>query len=124
MIRSPGRPSPRRPDRGRSGGGWAAPWTRRTSPANCERYPAAGLGGVQIIPIYGAKGWEDKYITYLSPEWMDMMGWTVGEAHRLGMGVDMTLGTGWCFGGPTVTRSRCERQRRRENLRTRSRAKN
>ena len=66
------------------------------------RYHEAGLGGVHIIPIYGAKGWEDKYIQYLSPEWMAMMGWSVSEAHRLGMGVDMTLGTGWCFGGPTV----------------------
>ena len=32
-----------------------------------------------------------------------MMGFTVGEARRLGMGVDMTLGSGWCFGGPTVS---------------------
>ena len=68
-----------------------------------ERYAAAGLGGVHIIPIYGAKGWEDKYIKYLSPEWMNMMGWSVSEAHRLGMGVDMTTGSGWCFGGPQVT---------------------
>jgi hypothetical protein len=34
---------------------------------------------------------------------MDMMGWTVSEAKRLGMGVDMTTGTGWCFGGPQIT---------------------
>ena len=68
-----------------------------------ERYHAAGLGGVHIIPIYGAKGFEDKYIKYLSPEWMEMMGWTVSEANRLGMGVDLTTGTGWCFGGPQVT---------------------
>ena len=32
-----------------------------------------------------------------------MMGWAVSEAHRLGMGVDMTTGTGWCFGGPQIT---------------------
>ncbi|HTL73281.1 MAG TPA: glycosyl hydrolase, partial [bacterium] len=68
-----------------------------------ERYAAAGLGGIHIIPIYGAKGFEDKYIKYLSPQWMDMMGWAVSEAHRLGMGVDMTTGSGWCFGGPQVT---------------------
>ena len=68
-----------------------------------ERYAAGGLGGIHIIPIYGAKGFEDKYINYLSPEWMDMMGWAVSEANRLGMGVDMTTGTGWCFGGPQVT---------------------
>ena len=68
-----------------------------------QRYHDAGLGGVHIIPIYGAKGFESKYIKYLSPEWMDMLGWTVSEANRLGMGVDMTTGTGWCFGGPQVT---------------------
>jgi hypothetical protein len=68
-----------------------------------ERYAAAGLGGIHIIPIYGAKGFEDKYINYLSPQWMEMMGWAVSEAHRLGMGVDMTTGSGWCFGGPQVT---------------------
>jgi len=63
----------------------------------------AGLGGIQFTPIYGVQGWESHYIPYLSPEWMRMMGYTVKEAHRLGMGVDMTLGTGWCFGGPTVS---------------------
>ena len=67
------------------------------------RYHDAGLGGVHIIPIYGAKGFETNYINYLSPEWMEMMGWSVAEANRLGMGVDMTTGTGWCFGGPQVT---------------------
>ena len=68
-----------------------------------ERYAAAGLGGIHIIPIYGAKGFEDKYINYLSPQWMEMMGWAVSEARRLGMGVDMTTGSGWCFGGPQIT---------------------
>ena len=68
-----------------------------------ESYAAAGLGGIHIIPIYGAKGFEDKYIPYLSPKWMEMMGWTVSEANRLGMGVDMTTGSGWCFGGPQIT---------------------
>ncbi|HEX3718621.1 MAG TPA: glycosyl hydrolase [Verrucomicrobiae bacterium] len=63
----------------------------------------AGLGGVHIIPIYGSKGWESNYILYLSPRWMDMLSFTIGEANRLDMGVDMTTGTGWCFGGPHVT---------------------
>jgi hypothetical protein len=68
-----------------------------------QRYHDAGLGGVHIIPIFGAKGWESNYISYLSPQWMEMMGYAVTEAHRLGMGVDMTTGTGWCFGGPEVS---------------------
>ena len=67
------------------------------------RYRDAGWGGVHIIPIYGAKGWEDKFIDYLSPQWMEMLDHTVTEAQRLGLGVDMTTGTGWCFGGPNVT---------------------
>jgi len=67
------------------------------------RYQAAGLGGVHIIPIYGAKGYETNYIDYLSPAWMEKLAYTVAEARRLGLGVDMTTGSGWCFGGPQVT---------------------
>jgi len=66
------------------------------------RYRDAGLGGVHIIPIYGAKGAESRYIEYLSPQWMEMLRHAVTEANRLGLGVDMTTGTGWCFGGPNV----------------------
>ena len=67
------------------------------------RYRDAGWGGVHIVPIYGAKGWEGKFIDYLSPKWMEMLKHTVTEARRLGLGVDMTTGTGWCFGGPNVS---------------------
>ena len=63
------------------------------------RYRDAGMGGVHIIPIYGAKGWESNYISYLSPRWMEMLNHTVTEAKRLDLGVDMTTGSGWCFGG-------------------------
>jgi hypothetical protein len=68
-----------------------------------QRYHDARLGGVHIVPIYGPKGWESNYISYLSPKWMELLGYTVSEAHRLGLGVDMTTGTGWCFGGPEVS---------------------
>ena len=34
------------------------------------QYRAAGLGGVEICPVYGVKGHEDKYINFLSPKWM------------------------------------------------------
>jgi len=68
-----------------------------------EKYHKAGIGGVHIIPIYGAKGYESRFIEYLSPQWMEMLGYTVKEANRLGMGVDMTTGTGWPFGGPNVS---------------------
>ena len=68
-----------------------------------ERYHAAGLGAVHIIPIYGAKGWEDRFIPYLSSNWMALLRHTVAEANRLDLNVDMTTGTGWCFGGPRVS---------------------
>jgi len=67
-----------------------------------HRYHDAGLGGVHIIPIYGATGYEDRYIPYLSERWMEMLRYTVTEAGKLDLGVDMTTGSGWCFGGPTV----------------------
>ncbi|MEZ4903705.1 MAG: glycosyl hydrolase [Spirosomataceae bacterium] len=68
-----------------------------------EHFAKAGLGGVHIIPIYGVKGLEKQAISFLSPRWMEMLNHTVREGKRLGLGVDMTTGTGWPFGGPNVT---------------------
>src|SRR3954470_11301704 len=77
----------------------ARPWTRwwwlgsAVDEANLtrslEEFKRAGLGGVEITPIYGAKGAEDKFIDYLSPPWMAMLAHTADEAKRLGLGVDM-----------------------------------
>ena len=67
-----------------------------------RRYRDAGWGGLHIVPIYGAQGQEDRYIEYLSPRWLEMLDFTVKEARRLGLDVDMTMGTGWCFGGPHI----------------------
>ncbi|APZ46066.1 glycoside hydrolase [Polaribacter reichenbachii] len=62
-----------------------------------------GIGGVEIAPIYGVKGEEDNFIDYLSPDWMRMLSYTTKIADSLGMAVDLTLGTGWPYGGPQVT---------------------
>ena len=70
---------------------------------NLEALSYAGIGGVEITPIYGVKGRESNYIEYLSPEWMNMLDFTNTEAKRLGMAVDMNNGTGWPFGGPHVS---------------------
>ncbi|MES1220467.1 MAG: glycosyl hydrolase, partial [Bacteroidota bacterium] len=66
-------------------------------------YSKAGFGGVEVTPIYGAIGFEKRYINFLSPEWMHMLNYTVSKANAVGMGVDMNNGTGWPFGGPQVT---------------------
>ncbi|RYD18860.1 MAG: hypothetical protein EOP88_21100, partial [Verrucomicrobiaceae bacterium] len=68
-----------------------------------EDFAKVGLGGVEICPIYGAKGAEERFVPFLSPSWMVMLAHTTTEAKRLGLGVDMTTGTGWPFGGPQVT---------------------
>lgn len=67
-----------------------------------ERYRDAGLGGVHIVPVYGVRGAESKYVDFLSPRWLDLLKHTISEGNRLGLGIDMTCGTGWPFGGPWV----------------------
>lgn len=89
------------------------PWTRwwwmgsavdkKNISSLLESYQKAGIGGVEIAPIYGAKGYEDRYIDYLSEDWLEMLEFTVQKADSLGMGVDLTQGTGWPFGGPQVS---------------------
>src|ERR1700712_1295331 len=67
-----------------------------------EAMAAAGFGGVEITPIYGAKGYEDRFIPFLSPKYLEMLTHVGVEAKRLSLGVDMATGTGWPFGGPQV----------------------
>ncbi len=67
-----------------------------------KTYRDADMGGMHIIPIYGVKGCEEKFIDFLTPKWMEMLAHTTTEAQKLGMGIDMTTGTGWPFGGPWV----------------------
>lgn len=67
-----------------------------------QQYHQAGLGGLEITPIYGVKGAEDSFIDFLSPKWVEMLQHSLSEGKRLGLGIDMATGTGWPFGGPWV----------------------
>ena len=67
-------------------------------------YSDVGMGGMHIVPIYGAKGSEQEYIDFLSPKWMEILSYTVEGATAVDLGIDMTSGTGWPFGGPWVPR--------------------
>jgi hypothetical protein len=88
------------------------PWTRwwwmgnavddRNTARLLETYSKAGFGGVEVTPIYGAIGYESRYLQFLSPQWMSALNFTISKAHTLGMGVDMNTGTGWPFGGPQI----------------------
>jgi hypothetical protein len=67
----------------------------------------AGIGGVEIQPVYPlmlddeAKG--VKNLSYLSPEFLDDVRFANQTARSLGLRVDITLGSGWPYGGPKTT---------------------
>ncbi|MBI5691242.1 MAG: glycoside hydrolase family 2 protein [Verrucomicrobia bacterium] len=77
--------------------------TPRDFTVEMEKYAKAGLGGLEITPIYGVRGQEDRFRPYLSPDWMKLLEHVLDEGERLGLGIDMSTGTGWPFGGPWVT---------------------
>ncbi len=67
----------------------------------------AGVGGVEIQPVYPlavddeAKGIQN--LPYLSPEFLDDLRFANTTARSLGLRVDVTLGSGWPYGGPGTT---------------------
>ncbi len=88
------------------------PWTRWWWPGNAvdrenirrelQEMAGAGIGGIEITSIYGVKGEEKRFIPYLSPEFSEILQYTIEAAHELGMGVDIPPGSGWRCGGPFV----------------------
>ncbi len=70
---------------------------------NIKSYAEAGMGTLEITPIYGVQGNDANEIPFLSPQWMEMLRHTQSEAHRNGMQIDMNTGTGWPFGSPEVS---------------------
>ena len=73
----------------------------------CAEMEAKGFGGFHVIPIYGANGpdkcYRAKWRTLLSPEWIDAWNMAAGKAAAHNLGIDLTMGSGWCFGGPWIT---------------------
>lgn len=65
-----------------------------------------GVGGVEIQPVYplmlddAAKGVRN--LPYLSPEFLDAVGFTARRGRELGLRVDLTVGSGWPYGGPHI----------------------
>jgi len=70
---------------------------------NLDEYARAGMGTVEITPVYGVQKNEPNDIQFLSPKWMGMLQHTLAETNRNGMQTDMNTGTGWPFGGPDVS---------------------
>ena len=71
-----------------------------------EQMKAAGIGGVEITTIYPlalddpSTGFRN--LPFLSDEHIDALRFAAEQARRLGLRVDITLGSGWPFGGPHI----------------------
>jgi hypothetical protein len=66
-----------------------------------------GIGGFEVQPVYPL-ALDDptlpfKNLTYMSDEFLDMVRFTSEKSRELGLRMDMTLCSGWPYGGPYVT---------------------
>ena len=64
----------------------------------------AGIGGVELQSVYplALDGDGIKTLPFLSDEYLDALRFTAAKARELGMRLDLTLGSGWPYGGPMV----------------------
>jgi hypothetical protein len=67
-----------------------------------------GFGGFEIQPTYPL-ALDGQYpnlvnLKFLSPEFLDMIGFVAAKAKEIGLRFDLTLGSGWPYGGPMFTR--------------------
>jgi len=82
-------------------------WTAEECERELQLMAASHIGGVLITPTYPialddpARGIHNQ--RYLSREFLDVLNSVVATAKKLGMTVDMVLGTGWPYGGPSVS---------------------
>ena len=67
-----------------------------------QQYADAGLGGLEVTDIYGVQGEEERYKEFLSDEWVDLFCYTLDEAKRRDLGIDLANASGWPFGGPWI----------------------
>jgi hypothetical protein len=59
-----------------------------------------GIGGFEVQPVYPLE--LDGNLRYLSGEFLDALRFTGAKARELGLRYDLTLGSGWPFGGPHI----------------------
>ena len=66
-----------------------------------------GIGGFEVQPTYPLDLDGDlpglKNLKFMSPEFLDMLHFTAAKAKELGLRMNLTLGSGWPYGGPQFT---------------------
>jgi hypothetical protein len=74
-----------------------------------EVMKAGGIGGVEVQQTYPLQLDGElpgvKNLKLLSPEHLEALRFTAEKAKELGLRMDLTLGSGWPYGGPQITRS-------------------
>jgi hypothetical protein len=65
-----------------------------------------GIGGFEVQPVYPV-ALDDpaagiRNMPYLSDEFLESLRFTADKAHELGLRMDLTLGSGWPYGGARV----------------------
>jgi hypothetical protein len=72
-----------------------------------ETMQSVGIGGVEIQPVYPLMLDDEtkgiRNLQYLSPEFLEDVSFANQTARSLGLRVDITLGSGWPYGGPKTT---------------------
>lgn len=67
---------------------------------------AGGIGGFEVQPVYPLALDDQtagiKTLPFLSDEFIEALRFTAEKARELGLRFDLTLGSGWPYGGPTV----------------------
>ncbi|HEX3933272.1 MAG TPA: glycosyl hydrolase, partial [Puia sp.] len=61
----------------------------------------AGIGGVEINPVKFPPRTDDmgkRSVQWLSPEWIDLLQYTLEQAAAIGLTCDLIVGSGWPFG--------------------------
>ena len=65
-----------------------------------------GIGGFEVQAVYPLLPDDPssgiKNLPYLSDEFIDALRFTSTKARELGLRMDLTLGSGWPYGGPSV----------------------
>src|SRR6266478_4547064 len=63
-----------------------------------------GIGGFEVQPVYPVALDDPEHgfrnLPYLSDEFLDALSFAGQKAKELGLRMDLTLGSGWPFGGP------------------------
>jgi hypothetical protein len=79
-----------------------------------------GIGGFEVQPVYALSLNDERKgirnLPYLSPEFLEALRFTAERAHELGLRMDLTLGSGWPYGGPQVPISEAAARLRVEKI--------